>query len=180
MTVSGSFGPTLLLFFPEMPGSRRQRFFFFLGKMFVLKVGFLSRLCLCRSACTLLQFGISCTFRGRGQGAGVTLLEPNACRHVGSSSKRNHICGVQLRVCSTTSADEFNVRTPVSTRQSARFCGGPGLKWADEAEPLCTATGTVLDRVARPRFLRSTFASVRSAACKLVANYFSRLLPVAI
>lgn len=64
--------------------------------------------------------------------------------------------------------------------KSARFCGGPGLKWADEAEPLCTATGTVLDRVARPRFLRSTFASVRSAACKLVANYFSRLLPVAI
>lgn len=124
MTVSGSFGPTLLLFFPEMPGSRRQRFFFFSREDVCFKGGVPQpalSLSLCMHFVAVWDFlYLSGPGPGPGQGAGVTLLEPNACRHVGSSSKRNHICGVQLRVCSTTSADEFNVRTPVSTRRQER------------------------------------------------------------
>lgn len=77
----------MLLFFPEMPGSRRQTDFW--GKMFVLKVGFLSRLC---------SFALGCSF-GFPVAFGGTLPEANACRcAVQAPKEKNPICGAPLDV----------------------------------------------------------------------------------
>jgi hypothetical protein len=72
----------LCLLFPEMPGSRLQKGFF--GKLFVLKVGFLSRWLCC--------FSPPCSF-GFPVCVGVMLLEFCAsCPEIGDPKEKRLTC----------------------------------------------------------------------------------------
>lgn len=133
--------------------------------MFVLKVGFLSRL-LVVALHSVAVLGVLCRL---GHVAGGRCLP--VC---GSSPKGEaaHLPSSVVREAKIELIIFTSGRTRARGFQSTGQSGDPGLKWKHKAASLGKSTGTVVGGVC-PRVLGSVCASVWSGASTLVANYFS-------